>query len=88
MSGVVKTVGGLAVSFIGVLTYNAGLVKAGFYLAGAGIVEEVSKLFMPKPPKMEMRQDVEYVGTVEPRRIFYGARRVEPRAESFERPAP
>ncbi len=87
MTGVVKVVGGLAVSLVGFLTYNPALIKAGYYLAAAGIVDEVAKLFLPKPPKMEMRQDVEYVGTVEPRRIFYGARRVGARAESFERPA-
>lgn len=76
MSGVVKAIAGYALMFVGIFTGNLMLAKAGFYLAGLGIVEEVSKLFTPAPPKQRIRQDVEYSGTVTPRRIIYGKLRV------------
>lgn len=76
MSGVVKAIAGYALMFVGIFTGNLMLAKAGFYLAGLGIVEEVSKLFTPEPPKHRIRQDVEYSGTVTPRRIIYGKLRV------------
>lgn len=76
MSGVIKTVFGIGLMFVGIFSYNLQLAKAGYYLAMSGIIDEVSKLFMPKPPKQQMRQDVEYAGTAEPRRLIYGVSRV------------
>lgn len=76
MSGVIKTVAGIALMFVGIFSGNLALAKAGYYIAMSGLVEEVSKLFMPKPPKQQMRQDVEYVGTTEARRLIYGRGRV------------
>lgn len=78
MSGAVKIVAGLAIMFAGIFIPGGSLLlaKAGVLLAGMGTLEEASKLFMPKPPKQRIRQDVEYAGTVTPRRIIYGKLRV------------
>jgi hypothetical protein len=72
MSGVVKFVAGIVIMFVGVFTGNLPMAQAGYALAWMGALEEVSKLFLPKPPKLRSKQDVEYSGTVEPRRIIYG----------------
>lgn len=76
MSGVVRFVAGVALMFTGIFTGNLALAKAGYYLGMSGLIEEAAKLFLPKPPKTRIRQDVEYAGTVEPRRIIYGELRV------------
>lgn len=78
MSGVVKVVAGYALMFAGVFIPGGSLLlaKAGLALVGMGLLEEASKLFTPSPPKQRIRQDVEYSGTVTPRRIVYGNARV------------
>lgn len=79
MSGAVKFVVGAALMAAGIFLAPFGglaLAKAGFLLANLGLLEEASKLFTPSPPKNRIRQDVEYSGTVTPRRIIYGKLRV------------
>lgn len=76
MSGVVKFVAGAALMFLGMATGQLWLAKAGFYLANLGLIEEVSRLFMPKPNPARLRHDVEYSGTVTPRTLVYGKLRV------------
>jgi hypothetical protein len=84
MSGVVKFVAGVALMAVGVFTMGAtafvaaGLLaaKAGVALAALGVLDEVGKLFLPDAPDPSVRQDIEYSGTVMPRRIIYGKVRV------------
>jgi hypothetical protein len=84
MSGVVKFVAGVALMAVGVFTMGAtafvaaGLLaaKAGVALAALGVLDEVGKLFLPDAPDPSVRQDIEYSGTVMPRRIIYGKMRV------------
>jgi hypothetical protein len=84
MSGVVKAVVGIAFAIVGGLLIAATggaaaavlLAQGGQWLFAAGLLEEASKLFLPSAPKTRNRADVEYTGTVEPRRIIYGEMRV------------
>ena len=76
MSGVAKFVAGVVLMVVGFYTKNPKLIAMGARLAFLGALEEVSKLFVPSPPKNRYRSTIEYSGTVTPRKILFGKLRV------------
>lgn len=76
VSGIVLMAAGLALQFTPFGAAGFAIANAGFALVGLGALEEASKLFIPSQPKSHVRMDVEYTGTVTPRRIIFGRVRV------------
>ena len=75
MSKVAKAIAGEIIILVGVFTGNVGLIKFGYLLIYSNIADLITNALTPKPKSRRLAQDIEYFGTVEPRRIIYGTMR-------------
>ena len=76
MSKAIKAIAGVVITAIGFATGNPALIRFGITLIVSNALDVIAQALVGKPRIRRLGQDIEYFGTVEPRRIIYGKMRV------------